>query len=102
MAPANRVAADTVTSNPDDAEANLTVGKFWCLRKGDWDGGLLLLPQSMTLFWPAYPPEVPRRFPDRLYNRNGRSLSGHAPVQSPRGLADDDEPAQGVGVVVGD
>jgi WD40 repeat protein len=29
--------------NPDDAEANLTAGRYQCLRRGEWDKGLPLL-----------------------------------------------------------
>jgi hypothetical protein len=31
---------------PSDADANLTLGKYWCLKKGDWKKGLPLLAQG--------------------------------------------------------
>jgi hypothetical protein len=33
-------ALETLKKQPKDAEANLTVGKYLCLTKGDWDKGL--------------------------------------------------------------
>ncbi len=36
-------AAKTLATNPDDAAANLALGKFFCLDKGDWDRGLPML-----------------------------------------------------------
>ncbi len=35
--------ADKLETAPDDAEANLAVGRFRCFNRGDWDGGLPLL-----------------------------------------------------------
>jgi hypothetical protein len=32
-----------LAANPDDPDANLALGKFFCLDKGDWDRGLPLL-----------------------------------------------------------
>jgi len=39
--------------NPGDAEANLTVGKFRCLVKADWAGGLPMLAASSDLTFAA-------------------------------------------------
>jgi WD40 repeat protein len=36
-------AMDVLRDRPDDPAANLTVGRFHCLVKGDWDRGVLLL-----------------------------------------------------------
>lgn len=33
-------AEKTLADNPDDADANLVVGRFLCLAKGQWDAGL--------------------------------------------------------------
>jgi serine/threonine-protein kinase len=33
----------TLKDKPDDPDANLVLGKYLCLRKGDWDAGLPLL-----------------------------------------------------------
>jgi WD40 repeat protein len=41
-----QAAAAHLKDKPDDAEANLTVGRYLCLRKGDWDKGLLHLAKS--------------------------------------------------------
>jgi hypothetical protein len=42
-APRVKAAADTLKTKPDDPEANLTLGKHLCFRKGDWDKGLPML-----------------------------------------------------------
>jgi tetratricopeptide (TPR) repeat protein len=34
---------DALKTNPDDADANLAVGKYRCFQKGDWATGLLCL-----------------------------------------------------------
>lgn len=39
-------AAATLKESPTDPEANLTVGRYKCLVKGDWDNGLALLAQG--------------------------------------------------------
>lgn len=36
-------AADKLRQTPDDAEANLTMGRYFCLVKGAWDKGLPML-----------------------------------------------------------
>jgi hypothetical protein len=36
-------AAAVLDARPDDAQANLTVGKYYCLQKGDWEKGLPML-----------------------------------------------------------
>jgi formylglycine-generating enzyme required for sulfatase activity len=36
-------AANTLTKNPNDPEANLAVGKYLCFTKGDWDKGMPML-----------------------------------------------------------
>ena len=36
-------AAQTLIEKPDDPDANLTLGKFLCLEKGDWNRGLPML-----------------------------------------------------------
>lgn len=38
-----RAATDTLEKKPNDSEANLVVGKYRCLVKGDWENGLPLL-----------------------------------------------------------
>jgi hypothetical protein len=38
-----RDAARTLTGRPEDPDANLTLGKFYALSRGDWDRGLTLL-----------------------------------------------------------
>ncbi len=38
-----RAASATLAGNPDDPAANLALGRFLCLAKGDWDKGLPLL-----------------------------------------------------------
>ena len=44
-------AAAVLDKKPDDAAANLTVGKYYCFQKGDWEKGLpmLALGQDETL-----------------------------------------------------
>jgi hypothetical protein len=42
----SRAAAATLKDMPDDAEANLLLGKFLCFRKNDWDQGLPFLKKS--------------------------------------------------------
>jgi hypothetical protein len=39
-------ATATLDETPTDLEANLTVGKYKCFAKGDWDGGLPMLALS--------------------------------------------------------
>jgi hypothetical protein len=39
-------ATQTLATKPDDAESNLTVGKYLCFRKGEWERGLPLLARS--------------------------------------------------------
>jgi len=34
---------EQLKEKPDDADANLTAGKYYCLQKGNWDAGLPLL-----------------------------------------------------------
>jgi hypothetical protein len=36
-------AADKLKARPDDAEANLTVGRYWCFLRGNFEEGLPLL-----------------------------------------------------------
>jgi WD40 repeat protein/serine/threonine protein kinase len=43
---AAEVARAVLRRQSDDPEANLTVGKYLCFRKGDWDAGLPLLARS--------------------------------------------------------
>jgi hypothetical protein len=38
-----RTSAKRLEENPTDPEANLTVGKYRCFVKGDWDNGLAML-----------------------------------------------------------
>lgn len=38
-----KAAAETLAKDPKDADANVTYGKFLCLRKADWEKGLPLL-----------------------------------------------------------
>jgi hypothetical protein len=40
-------AADKLTAHPDDAEANLVVGKYWCFFRGGWEKGLPLLAKGL-------------------------------------------------------
>jgi hypothetical protein len=44
-------AKNKLNEKPDDPEANLTVGKFQCLVKGDWGTGLPLLMKSGDAKW---------------------------------------------------
>jgi WD40 repeat protein len=37
---ASRAAVASLKDKPDDADANLALGKYLCFRKGDWDAGL--------------------------------------------------------------
>jgi hypothetical protein len=43
---AYEVAESTLAANPDDPEANLTVGKFKCFVKQDWQGGMPYIAKS--------------------------------------------------------
>ena len=38
-----QAAMETLKSHPDDAEANLALGRCYCLNKGDWEKGLAYL-----------------------------------------------------------
>jgi hypothetical protein len=44
-----QTARATLEQNPDDAEANLLVGKHLCLADGDWEAGLKLLAKGSDL-----------------------------------------------------
>jgi hypothetical protein len=39
-------ASQTLKANPEDPEANLTVGMFYCFHKEDWDRGLALIAKA--------------------------------------------------------
>lgn len=41
--PKVREAREVLAKNPKDPDANLTVGKYYCFLRGDWDKGLPLL-----------------------------------------------------------
>jgi dipeptidyl aminopeptidase/acylaminoacyl peptidase len=41
-----QLARQTLTANPDDAEANLLVGRWTCLQRADWEAGLRYLSKS--------------------------------------------------------
>jgi hypothetical protein len=42
---------DALKEKPDDPEANLAVGKWYCLSKGDWDKGLPMLAKGSEAPW---------------------------------------------------
>jgi hypothetical protein len=44
-------AVKALAKSPDDADANLALGKFYCLDKGDWDRGLPLLARAGDPQW---------------------------------------------------
>jgi hypothetical protein len=46
-------AMDTLKTKPNDPDANLSVGKYLCLVKGDWDNGLSMLKKSDNTKWKA-------------------------------------------------
>src|SRR5262249_35571327 len=43
----------TLEKTPNDPEANLAVGKFYCLRKGNWTKGLPMLAKGGDEKWKA-------------------------------------------------
>ena len=48
-----RKARETLATSPEDPEANLTVGQYTCLAKGDWAAGLRLLAKAPDGPWKA-------------------------------------------------
>jgi hypothetical protein len=48
-----RQALGALRSDPNDAEANLAVGKFFCVQRGDWQRGIPLLALGSDAAWNA-------------------------------------------------